>query len=223
MSGRFLEALRVASVITITSACAGHGATSSPTCAEGDELECEGSASAQNLENPAQCEAVTFIQASGTANGLLACFAASYPADIVVASPEPCEGRGLGEPLQGPDRCSSSTDCPGDSECSPSGLCHNRPECEDDSGCGPVSRALVQGSSLNANQVSSDSINACRWSAALQRTVQGIHAARVRAIYAAPLTATIAILTRTNVFATQTARRLDRSVRTTVACGAGVA
>lgn len=128
--------LRVVSLITITSACAGRGATSSPTCTDGDEVNCEGSASTHNLENSAQCEAVTFTQATGTANGLLACFAPSYPPDIVVASPEPCEGRGRGELLVGPNRCSSSADCPENSECSPSGLCHNRPECENDSGCG---------------------------------------------------------------------------------------
>jgi hypothetical protein len=47
MSERFSGMLCVGSLITITSACAGRGATSSPTCADGDELECEGSASAQ--------------------------------------------------------------------------------------------------------------------------------------------------------------------------------
>jgi hypothetical protein len=145
MSDRFFGMLHVVSVITITSACAGRGATSSPTCADGDELECEGSTGARSLENSAQCEAVTFTRATGTANGLLACFAASYPADIVVASPEPCEGRGRGELSDGAGRCSSNADCPANAECSPSGLCHNRPECENDSECGSEEACACSG------------------------------------------------------------------------------
>jgi hypothetical protein len=136
MPDRYFGTLCVVSVITITGACAGRGATSSPIRGDGDALAREGGTSAHGLEDSDQCEVVTFTRATGTANGLLACFTASYPADIVVASPEPCEGRGLGELLVGAGRCSSSADCPANSECSPSGLCHNRPECENDSGCG---------------------------------------------------------------------------------------